>query len=90
MSFYVVLCREYLLIKLCRIVVCGYLFMDQQRQKQYMKKYLSTPKGKAARKRAQNRYNQSRKGRLARARYFKTLKGKEAVADYKRRLQFIR
>jgi len=55
-----------------------------------MQKYLATPKGLAARKRAQCRYNHSRKGRLARAKYFKTSKGKEAVADYKRRLQLLR
>lgn len=64
--------------------------MDRQKQKQYMQKYLATPKGLAARKRAQCRYNHSRKGRLARAKYFKTSKGKEAVADYKRRLQLLR
>lgn len=54
-----------------------------------MQKYLSTPKGKAARKRAQDRYNHSRKGKAARARYLKTPKGKWAVADYKRRRQFM-
>lgn len=53
-----------------------------------MKKYLSSPKGKAARKRAQDRYNHSRKGKAARGRYFKTSKGKEAVADYKRRYNY--
>ena len=58
--------------------------MDQKQQ-QYMKKYLSSPKGKAARKRAQDRYNHCRRGRAARERYLKTSKGKEAVADYKRR-----
>jgi len=61
--------------------------MDQKQQ-QYMKKYLSSPKGKAARKRAQDRYNHSRKGKAARGRYFKTSKGKEAVADYKRRYNY--
>ena len=64
--------------------------MDQQKQKQYMKKYLATPKGRAARKRAQDRYNCSRKGKAARTRYFQTSKGKEAVADYKRRRQLTR
>jgi len=64
--------------------------MDQKKQKQYMKKYLSTPKGKAARKRAQDRYNHSRRGRAARERYFQTCKGKEAVASYKRRRDFLR
>lgn len=59
--------------------------MDRQKQKQYMQKYLATPKGRAARKRAQDRYNQSRKGRAARERYLKTIKGQCAVADYKRR-----
>ena len=58
------------------------------KQKQYMQKYLATPKGRAARKRAQDRYNQSRKGRVARVKYLRTLKGREAVADYKRRRQF--
>ena len=80
---------EYSLITLYRIVVCGYLFMDEK-QKQYMQKYLSTPKGRAARKRAQDRYNRSRRGRVARQRYLRTSKGKEAVADYKRRRQFTR
>ena len=59
--------------------------MDRQKQKQYMAKYLATPKGRAAKKRAQDRYNRSRKGKACRARYFQTCKGKEAVADYKRR-----
>ena len=52
-----------------------------------MQKYLATPRGRAARRRAQDRYNNSRKGRAARTKYLKTSKGKEAVADYKRRRQ---
>ena len=62
--------------------------MARQKQKQYMQKYLATPKGRAARKRAQDSYNHSRKGKAARARYFQTSKGKEAVADYKRRQNY--
>ena len=60
-----------------------------QKQKQYMQKYLASPKGRAARKRAQDRYNRSRRGRAARERYLQTSKGKEAVADYKRRCYFM-
>ena len=62
--------------------------MDQK-QKQYQQKYLATPGGKAARRRAQDRYNHTRKGRAARERYLRTEKGKEAVADYKRRRQVM-
>ena len=64
--------------------------MARQKQKQYMAKYLASPKGIAARKRAQDRYNNSRKGRAARVKYLRTSKGREAVADYKRRRQLLK
>ena len=45
-----------------------------------MKKYLASGKGRAAKKRAQDRYNHSRKGRAARRNYLLSAKGKEATA----------
>jgi hypothetical protein len=53
-------------------------------QKKAMRKYLASPKGRLARRRAQDNYNHSVKGRAAKRRYFQSCKGKEALARYKK------
>ena len=59
--------------------------MVTEPQRKSVAKYHASPKGKAALKRAQDRYNLTRKGKAARRRYLQSCKGKEAVAAYKRR-----
>lgn len=60
------------------------LKMATKAQRKAVRKYLASPRGKAARKRAQDRYNHSKKGKASRRNYLRSCKGKEATARYKK------
>ena len=63
--------------------------MTTEAQRKAIEKYHASPRGIAALKRAQNRYNQSRKGKAARTRYARSCKGKEAAHAYQHRRQVL-
>jgi hypothetical protein len=64
--------------------------MVTEPQRKAVRKYLASHKGKAARKRAQDRYNHSRKGKASRRKYLGSCKGEEATALHKRNVQIMK
>lgn len=63
--------------------------MTSEAQKRAMKKYLASARGQRARRKAQDRYNHSPKGKLARQIYLKSCKGKEVVRASRERAALL-
>lgn len=63
--------------------------MIDKYKKLAQEKYLKTAKGIAARRRAVERYNHSRKGLMARSRYLASSKGVQAVELSKQRRSLL-
>ena len=53
-------------------------------QRKAMERYLASPKGKAARRRAQQRYETTARAKIRASEYRKSCKGQEAQAKYRR------
>ncbi len=58
-------------------------------QKRAIRKYHTSPKGRAALARAQQRYRQTGRGKLSRASYLKSEKGKQAQRASRRRRKIM-